>query len=173
MSNHVNIYRLSIDSGYMESRRRSQSSARPSLEDSTRGIREYTEFDFEDSIHYDVADGVQQYKPLLSQEESFDESDIENLEQKGYKLPSEGGSIFTSFVSITKKIIYCKILTCINKLNMANSIVGAGIIGLPFAFKEAVGLTAYACIKINNFNNTFLGILDRSFAPNWCNNRCW
>ncbi|KAG1142508.1 hypothetical protein G6F37_004840 [Rhizopus arrhizus] len=119
MSNHVNIYRLSIDSGYMESRRRSQSSARPSLEDATRGIREYTEFDFEDSIHYDVADGVQQYKPLLSQEESFDESDIENLEQKGYKLPSEGGSIFTSF------------------LNMANSIVGAGIIGLPFAFKEA------------------------------------
>ncbi|KAG1465634.1 hypothetical protein G6F46_003899 [Rhizopus delemar] len=108
MSNHVNIYRLSIDSGYMESRRRSQSSARPSLEDSTRGIREYTEFDFEDSIHYDVADGVQQYKPLLSQEESFDESDIENLEQKGYKLPSEGGRI-----------------------------------------------------------------LDRSFAPNWCNNRCW
>ncbi|KAG0251400.1 hypothetical protein DFQ27_008776 [Actinomortierella ambigua] len=35
------------------------------------------------------------------------------------KLPHEGGSLFNSF------------------LNMANSIVGAGIIGLPFAFQEA------------------------------------
>ncbi|KAG0226448.1 hypothetical protein BGW42_003634 [Actinomortierella wolfii] len=39
-----------------------------------------------------------------------------NLEPK---LPHEGGSLFNSF------------------LNMANSIVGAGIIGLPFAFEEA------------------------------------
>ncbi|KAF9976642.1 hypothetical protein BGZ73_008113 [Actinomortierella ambigua] len=39
-----------------------------------------------------------------------------NLEPK---LPHEGGSLFNSF------------------LNMANSIVGAGIIGLPFAFQEA------------------------------------
>ncbi|KAG0198276.1 hypothetical protein BGX28_008277 [Mortierella sp. GBA30] len=35
------------------------------------------------------------------------------------KLPDEGGSLFSSF------------------LNMANSIIGAGIIGLPFAFQEA------------------------------------
>ncbi|KAF9160691.1 hypothetical protein BGX21_002472 [Mortierella sp. AD011] len=35
------------------------------------------------------------------------------------KLPSHGGSLFSSF------------------LNMANSIIGAGIIGLPFAFQEA------------------------------------
>ncbi|KAG0251273.1 hypothetical protein BG011_007731 [Mortierella polycephala] len=35
------------------------------------------------------------------------------------KLPGEGGSLFSSF------------------LNMANSIIGAGIIGLPFAFQEA------------------------------------
>ncbi|EIE84820.1 hypothetical protein RO3G_09530 [Rhizopus delemar RA 99-880] len=149
MSNHVNIYRLSIDSGYMESRRRSQSSARPSLEDSTRGIREYTEFDFEDSIHYDVADGVQQYKPLLSQEESFDESDIENLEQKGYKLPSEGGSIFTSF------------------LNMANSIVGAGIIGLPFAFKEAgfwTGLLLLIGVTIVVGTSTYQDLMEFAFG---------
>lgn len=39
------------------------------------------------------------------------------------RLPTEGGSIFESFV------------------NMANSIVGAGIIGLPFAFKEAVSFS--------------------------------
>ncbi|KAI7866573.1 AAAP amino acid permease [Spinellus fusiger] len=41
------------------------------------------------------------------------------VEAKLYRLPSEGGSIFSSF------------------LNMANSIIGAGIIGLPFALKEA------------------------------------
>ncbi|KAG0001064.1 hypothetical protein BGZ65_003828 [Modicella reniformis] len=35
------------------------------------------------------------------------------------KLPNHGGSLFSSF------------------LNMANSIIGAGIIGLPFAFQEA------------------------------------
>ncbi|GJJ72802.1 solute carrier family 38 (sodium-coupled neutral amino acid transporter), member 11 [Entomortierella parvispora] len=35
------------------------------------------------------------------------------------KLPDQGGSLFNSF------------------LNMANSIIGAGIIGLPFAFQEA------------------------------------
>jgi hypothetical protein len=42
------------------------------------------------------------------------------------RLPTDGGSIFESFV------------------NMANSIVGAGIIGLPFAFKEAVSYSS-AC----------------------------
>ncbi|CDH56557.1 amino acid transporter [Lichtheimia corymbifera JMRC:FSU:9682] len=49
-----------------------------------------------------------------------DETDIEATEEpKSYRLPTEGGSIFASF------------------LNMANSIIGAGIIGLPFSFKEA------------------------------------
>ncbi|ORY83104.1 transmembrane amino acid transporter protein-domain-containing protein [Protomyces lactucae-debilis] len=38
------------------------------------------------------------------------------LNDLGYKLPSEGGTIINSF------------------FNMANSIIGAGIIGLPFAF---------------------------------------
>jgi hypothetical protein len=41
------------------------------------------------------------------------------------RLPTDGGSIFESFV------------------NMANSIVGAGIIGLPFAFKEAVRILSF------------------------------
>ncbi|RCH98462.1 hypothetical protein CU097_011572 [Rhizopus azygosporus] len=81
-------------------------------------VREYAELDFEDSISFSVADRAQQYRPLLEQnDEALDEYD--DLEQKQYRLPSEGGSIFTSF------------------LNMANSIIGAGIIGLPFAFKEA------------------------------------
>ncbi|KAG1449283.1 hypothetical protein G6F56_008687 [Rhizopus delemar] len=90
MSTAMNSQRLSEDSGYMETFE-------------SRVIQDYTEFDIEDSV-----DNIQQYKPLL---------DI--MDQKEYRLPSEGGSLFTSF------------------LNMANSIIGAGIIGLPFAFKEA------------------------------------
>ncbi|KAI9028359.1 transmembrane amino acid transporter protein-domain-containing protein [Phycomyces nitens] len=54
---------------------------------------------------------------LLDHDDTDEEGDPE--ESKIYRLPSEGGSIFSSF------------------LNMANSIIGAGIIGLPFAFKEA------------------------------------
>ncbi|KAI9365910.1 transmembrane amino acid transporter protein-domain-containing protein [Pilaira anomala] len=73
--------------------------------------REYAEFEFEDATHEE---------PLLYNQESDEESTLnDSLEQKQYKLPSEGGTIFSSF------------------LNMANSIIGAGIIGLPFAFKEA------------------------------------
>ncbi|CDS12393.1 hypothetical protein LRAMOSA04587 [Lichtheimia ramosa] len=51
---------------------------------------------------------------------AVDETDVDATEEpKSYRLPTEGGSIFASF------------------LNMANSIIGAGIIGLPFSFKEA------------------------------------
>ncbi|KAF9089079.1 hypothetical protein BGX29_012232 [Mortierella sp. GBA35] len=42
-----------------------------------------------------------------------------DYEEADAKLPNDGGSLFDSF------------------LNMANSIIGAGIIGLPFAFQEA------------------------------------
>ncbi|KAI8967759.1 transmembrane amino acid transporter protein-domain-containing protein [Mycotypha africana] len=86
----------------------------------------YNEFEFEDNDFNDT-----QEEPLLQQlgRRDIDEdqnsycynSDEESdtIEQKSYKLPSDGGTIFSSF------------------LNMANSIIGAGIIGLPFAFKEA------------------------------------
>ncbi|KAI8994505.1 AAAP amino acid permease [Pilobolus umbonatus] len=76
-------------------------------------ISEYAELEYEESAAYSPTH--HQHTPLL---ESDDHEDIQE-ETKNYKLPSEGGSIFTSF------------------LNMANSIIGAGIIGLPFAFKEA------------------------------------
>ncbi|KAI7908149.1 AAAP amino acid permease [Cokeromyces recurvatus] len=84
------------------------------------GVRtQYAELDFEDNASYEMATNSRQ--PLLSTnvEESDEESTLEDIEQKQYKLPSDGGTIFLSF------------------LNMANSIIGAGIIGLPFAFKEA------------------------------------
>ncbi|KAI7894837.1 AAAP amino acid permease [Mucor mucedo] len=60
------------------------------------------------------------------QDSLLDETDLELKQQ--YKLPSEGGTIFSSF------------------LNMANSIIGAGIIGLPFAFKEAGFWTGIALL---------------------------
>ncbi|KAI9483392.1 MAG: transmembrane amino acid transporter protein-domain-containing protein [Benjaminiella poitrasii] len=80
---------------------------------------EYTELDFEDTASHERIHNSRQ--PLLSSsvDESDEESMLENEEQKQYRLPSEGGTVFSSF------------------LNMANSIIGAGIIGLPFAFKEA------------------------------------
>ncbi|KAL7320027.1 hypothetical protein PS15m_003098 [Mucor circinelloides] len=81
---------------------------------------EYAEFDFEDASH--ESDDHNHHQPLLSNIDSSDEDEesmLDSPEQKQYKLPSEGGTIFSSF------------------LNMANSIIGAGIIGLPFAFKEA------------------------------------
>ncbi|CEG71051.1 Putative Genomic scaffold, msy_sf_7 [Rhizopus microsporus] len=117
MSNVINGQRLSIDSECISQPLITHHS--PSPEANLAGaVREYAELDFEDSISYSVADRAQQYRPLLEQnDEALDEYD--DLEQKQYRLPSEGGSIFTSF------------------LNMANSIIGAGIIGLPFAFKEA------------------------------------
>ncbi|GAN08377.1 transmembrane amino acid transporter family protein [Mucor ambiguus] len=80
---------------------------------------EYAEFDFEDASH---ESDDNHHQPLLSNIDSSDEDEeslLDSPEQKQYKLPSEGGTIFSSF------------------LNMANSIIGAGIIGLPFAFKEA------------------------------------
>lgn len=71
MSTAMNSQRLSEDSGYMETFE-------------SRVIQDYTEFDIEDSV-----DNIQQYKPLL---------DI--MDQKEYRLPSEGGSLFTSFVRL-------------------------------------------------------------------------
>ena len=60
-----------------------------------------------------------------------------------YRLPTEGGSIFASFVSKAEEekvqvIGRAHSMYKLYQLNMANSIIGAGIIGLPFAFKEAV-----------------------------------
>ncbi|KAI9250402.1 transmembrane amino acid transporter protein-domain-containing protein [Helicostylum pulchrum] len=78
--------------------------------------REYAEFEFQDATHEERG---QQHEPLLYNESDEESTLNDSLEQKQYKLPSEGGTIFSSF------------------LNMANSIIGAGIIGLPFAFKEA------------------------------------
>ncbi|OBZ87671.1 Vacuolar amino acid transporter 2 [Choanephora cucurbitarum] len=77
-----------------------------STDEHDRPHADYTEFEIDDSPH----------EPLLTYAET--ESDEESLSTE-YKLPSDGGTIFSSF------------------LNMANSIIGAGIIGLPFAFKEA------------------------------------
>ncbi|KAG2188768.1 hypothetical protein INT44_003907 [Umbelopsis vinacea] len=66
--------------------------------------RDYAELEVDDSSAPEEA--------LLRQDPVDDSPSI-------LRLPTDGGSIFESFV------------------NMANSIVGAGIIGLPFAFKEA------------------------------------
>lgn len=53
--------------------------------------QEYTEFEFQDSP---------QHEPLLSNiGDSDEESTIDGNEQKQYKLPSEGGTIFSSFVN--------------------------------------------------------------------------
>ncbi|GAB5591375.1 hypothetical protein Unana1_06275 [Umbelopsis nana] len=79
------------------------------------------------------------------------------------RLPTDGGSIFESFV------------------NMANSIVGAGIIGLPFAFKEAglwmgivllIGLTIVVdwTVRLLIFNGkmagqtTYIDLMDFAFG---------
>ncbi|KAG0191385.1 hypothetical protein DFQ28_000271 [Apophysomyces sp. BC1034] len=94
-----------------------KTSRRESLHDdddwvySPNATTEYAQLDIDDS------ETIQQ-RPLLAENEDDD------AEAKVYRLPSEGGSIFASF------------------LNMANSIIGAGIIGLPFSFKEASLLLA-------------------------------
>lgn len=104
--------------------------ASPRLEQEER--QEYSEFEFEDSP---------QHEPLLADHQSDEESSLDD-EQKQYKLPSEGGTIFSSFVKIHSMQLYERDTNAdfISKLNMANSIIGAGIIGLPFAFKEAVNI---------------------------------
>ncbi|KAG2227346.1 hypothetical protein INT45_004301 [Circinella minor] len=66
---------------------------------------------------------------LLEDHNNSDDDDIERADTS-YRLPSEGGSVFASF------------------LNMSNSIIGAGIIGLPFAFKEAGFGMGFVCLVI-------------------------
>jgi hypothetical protein len=57
-----------------------------------RSFVEYTEFDFVDADQ-------QHNQPLLAQtSESDEESSLDLMEPKQYKLPSEGGTIFSSFV---------------------------------------------------------------------------
>ncbi|CAO3620053.1 unnamed protein product [Cunninghamella blakesleeana] len=60
---------------------------------------------------------ITEYTQLNDEDISINSQD--DLETKLYRLPSEGGTIFASF------------------LNMANSIIGAGIIGIPYSIKEA------------------------------------
>ncbi|KAJ2963514.1 hypothetical protein NQZ79_g1603 [Umbelopsis isabellina] len=111
--------------------------------------QQYAELEIDDSSVYEGA-------PLNHVEaESFDESPL--------RLPTDGGSIFESFV------------------NMANSIVGAGIIGLPFAFKEAglwmglvllIGLTLVVdwTVRLLIFNGkmssqtTYIDLMDFAFG---------
>lgn len=62
---------------------------------------EYAEFDFEDASH--ESDDNNHHQPLLSNIDSSDEDEesmLDSPEQKQYKLPSEGGTIFSSFVNI-------------------------------------------------------------------------
>ncbi|KAI8329711.1 transmembrane amino acid transporter protein-domain-containing protein [Chlamydoabsidia padenii] len=82
---------------------------------------EYTQLDVDDS-EATMPYRQSQHRPLLlPDDEDDDDTDSMNNqeESKFYRLPSDGGSIFTSF------------------LNMANSIIGAGIIGIPYSIKEA------------------------------------
>ncbi|CCG83285.1 Putative uncharacterized protein [Taphrina deformans PYCC 5710] len=61
------------------------------------------------------------------------DSESGQLNDLGYKLPTDGGSILNSF------------------FNMANSIIGAGIIGLPFAFSctgYAIGIVLLLALTI-------------------------
>lgn len=95
----------------------------------------YDEEDTIDDTHFSeddteeaglMAKSKQQYAELeVDDSSAYEEAPLnhvqaELLDDSPLRLPTDGGSIFESFV------------------NMANSIVGAGIIGLPFAFKEAV-----------------------------------
>lgn len=62
---------------------------------------EYAEFEFEDSNQDDLTERGQQHVPLLSSNDDSgdEESTLEDsMEQEQYKLPSEGGTIFSSFV---------------------------------------------------------------------------
>jgi hypothetical protein len=62
---------------------------------STAVTTEYSELEYEES-----GDSNGQ-RPLLSEVDDDDESGIAVIEPKLYKLPSDGGSIFSSFVSIS------------------------------------------------------------------------
>ncbi|KAI8388526.1 uncharacterized protein BYT42DRAFT_238219 [Radiomyces spectabilis] len=73
---------------------------------------EYAQLDIDDSEITPLS--LQHRQRQDHRDEDNDQDDL-----KTYRLPSDGGTIFASF------------------LNMANSIIGAGIIGLPFSFKEA------------------------------------
>lgn len=110
--------------------------------------RDYAELEVDDSSAPEEA--------LLRQDPVDDSPSI-------LRLPTDGGSIFESFV------------------NMANSIVGAGIIGLPFAFKEAglwtgvillIGLTIVVdwTVRLLIFNGkltsqtTYIDLMDFAFG---------
>ncbi|OZJ02862.1 hypothetical protein BZG36_04083 [Bifiguratus adelaidae] len=60
---------------------------------------------------------------IAEEEEGLLSNEVDLYPEANIKLPKDGGTIFASF------------------LNMANSIIGAGIIGLPYAFREAGLLT--------------------------------
>ncbi|KAI7857343.1 transmembrane amino acid transporter protein-domain-containing protein [Circinella umbellata] len=77
---------------------------------------EYAQLDVDDSETTPLGNFTNQ-SPIHNADNMDDDDDYPKFFD--YRLPTEGGSIFASF------------------LNMANSIIGAGIIGLPFAFKEA------------------------------------
>lgn len=57
-------------------------------------ITEYAEFEFEDFTHHE---------PLLSNESDQESILDDGIEHKQYKLPSEGGTIFSSFVRVSVK----------------------------------------------------------------------
>ncbi|KAI8099949.1 uncharacterized protein BX664DRAFT_30590 [Halteromyces radiatus] len=83
---------------------------------------EYMQLDVDDS-ETTTPFRQSQHRPLLLDNEDDDDDSINSLEEsKFYRLPSDGGTIFASF------------------LNMANSIIGAGIIGIPYSIKEAVSV---------------------------------
>jgi hypothetical protein len=62
---------------------------------------EYAEFELEESTHEeDLTERGLQHEPLLANRDSEEDSTLEDgMESKHYKLPSEGGTIFSSFVS--------------------------------------------------------------------------
>lgn len=66
----------------------------PSQAQSSERI-DYAEFEFQDSTQDEQG---QQNEPLLSYENSDEESTLNDSTE--YKLPSEGGTIFSSFVSL-------------------------------------------------------------------------
>lgn len=83
-----------------------QGSTREYNAQSRPATTEYAEFDFEDASH--ESDDHNHHQPLLSNIDSSDEDEesmLDSPEQKQYKLPSEGGTIFSSFVNMVSSII--------------------------------------------------------------------